>query len=257
MIRLIEGLIYPLFFLTVALGLGYWYWTTTPSYALSQIVASVKNKDCDTFERYVDIDSIVYRAIDDILRGPARESGMFGNLDQNIGVGIIGFFKPEIADIARAQITSFINKGTDLPGLSAPENGTPEKASAQEIQQADDSNFASYEKPHQYSLNKYAKEFKVKRQLYEYGLSKDGFHGVDYLKTAGPITLVGIKFHSPKLNRDFIVELKMEDAGGYWRITELSNLNDLISLYLETRDKIGSFHHRVIPITGMLADKAS
>lgn len=244
LIRIIERLIYPIFFLTVVVGLGYWYWTTTPSYALSQIVASVKNRDPDTFQRYVDIDSVTDRAIDELLHGPARESGIFNNLGNPLGVGIIGFFKPEIADIARSQISNYIAKGNlssedftqktaVTPAVSNAINTPAQPAAPATIQPYATPVPLQPESP---SLNRYSNQFKIKEQLHQYGLSRDGFRGIDYLKTSGPVTLVGLKFFSPKLNHDFVIELKMEDAGGYWRITEISNLSTLVSLYLETKD---------------------
>lgn len=243
--------------MTVVIGLAYWYWTTTPSYALSQIVGAVKNKDVETFEKYVDIESIAYRAIDDVLHGPARESGMFGNLDNMIGVGIIGLFKPEIAEIAKTQVLKFIEQGTlskqivEATKAANPFSGSQNNAAAPDSTANPDSTTAPqtpstvFEHHSSSSLSdgsiaRYAKKLKVQDQLKAYGLSKKGFKGIDYLKIEGTTAFVGFKFHSEKFNRDIIIEIKMEDAGGYWRVTELSNLNTLISTYLETRDKIES-----------------
>lgn len=259
MIRILERLIYPLFFVTVVIGLAYWYWTTTPSYALSQIVGAVKNRDCETFEKYVDIESIAYRAIDDVLHGPARESGVFGNFDSMIGVGIIGLFKPEIAEIAKTQVLKFIEAGTLSKSLvEATKAANPFAAKdpapasqGQYLSKTSDDTDSEQESPSAVfehrssgfsdsSISKYAKKLKVQNQLKAYGLSKKGFKGIDYLKIEGATAFVGFKFHSDKLERDIVIEIKMEDAGGYWRVTELSNLNDLINTYLETKDKVES-----------------
>ena len=258
MIRILERLIYPLFFVTVVIGLAYWYWTTTPSYALSQIVGAVKNRDCETFEKYVDIESVAYRAIDDVLHGPARESGMFGNFDNMIGVGIIGLFKPEIAEIAKTQVLKFIEAGTLSKSLvEASKNANPfvakqpeataptelvKTSSEENTETPAESPAAVFEHRRSgisdSSISKYAKKLKVNNQLKAYGLSKKGFKGIDYLKIEGATAFVGFKFHSDKLDRDIVIEIKMEDAGGFWRVTELSNLNDLINTYLETKDKV-------------------
>ncbi len=264
MIRILERLIYPLFFVTVVIGLAYWYWTTTPSYALSQIVGAVKNRDCETFEKYVDIESIAYRAIDDVLHGPARESGMFGNFDSMIGVGIIGLFKPEIAEIAKTQVLKFIEAGTlskslveatksanpfakkdePAPSVSSSQQSAGDTNSDTNSEQQEESPSAVFEHRRSgfsdSSIGKYAKKLKVNNQLKAYGLSKKGFKGIDYIKIEGATAFVGFKFHSDKLERDIVIEIKMEDAGGYWRVTELSNLNDLINTYIETKDKVES-----------------
>ena len=252
--------------MTVVLGLAYWYWTTTPTYALSQIVASVKNKDTETFEKYVDIESIAYRAIDDVLHGPARESGVFGNFDSMIGVGIIGLFKPEIAEIAKTQVLKFIESGTLVKAMAeaqknalnaaqtdkssnasatspAPANPEPDKANTATETPAADNPDSSSETPalaENSMVGRYARKLKLNTQLKAYGLSAKGFKGIDYIKIEGPTALVGFKFHSEKFNRNIIIEIKMEDAGGFWRVTELSNLNDLINTYIETKDKLES-----------------
>ncbi|MBY0551905.1 MAG: hypothetical protein K2W95_31770 [Candidatus Obscuribacterales bacterium] len=285
MFKLIERLIYPLFILTAVIGLVYWYWTTTPGYALTQIVAAIKNKDPDTFEKYVDIENISYHAVDDLLHGPARESGMFGNFDSMIGVGIISLFKPEIAEIARTHVLNFVKAGSLSklePTQTAPQTTIGDKPTEDEpplvppietpaVKDPVDKDYTSkpLREPEELSsrtnkdqlaslfgreskyndsgstVEKFAKNVKLQQQLKDYGLSKEGFKGVDYLKVDGPVALVGIKFHSKKLNRNFIIELKMEDSGGFWRITEFSNLNELIATYLELREQMrteaGSF----------------
>jgi hypothetical protein len=220
----------------------------------------VKNKDTETFEKYVDVESIAYRAIDDVLHGPARESGMFGNFDSMIGVGIIGLFKPEIAEIAKTQVLKFIESGQLSTSLkegqkgALTDNGSAE-ANAHSPKSLGSAVTVAKTEPEKESLSteikhgglpdnsmvtRYAKKLKVGEQLKAYGLSKQGFKGIDYLKIEGPTALIGFKFHSDKFGRDIIVEIKMEDAGGYWRVTELSNLNALISIYLETRNKLDS-----------------
>lgn len=262
MFKLLERLVYPIFILTAVIGLAYWYWTTTPGYALTQIVLAVKNKDADNFEKYVDIENIAYHAVDDLLHGPARDSGMFGNFDNMIGVGIISLFKPEIAEIARSQVLNFIKAGAAanvLPGKSQPaisdaSTGTTSQtsqpgpaANAQVVPAETDSETT---KPNVSSMfggaseggavEKFTKNLKLQQQLKDYGLSKEGWKGVDYLKVEGTTALVGLSFNSEKLKRKFIIELKMEDAGGFWRVTELSNLNELISTYLQIREEMRS-----------------
>lgn len=249
MIRLVERLIYPLFFLTVILGLAYWYWTTTPTYSLSQILGAVKNKDVDTFQKYVDIESIADRAIDDVLHGPARESGMFGNMDNMIGAGIIGLFKPEIAAIAKTQVLKFVESGALVKALNegkkAAQTGQTQTTGANLAvhtlsESPGDTSSASLPISDNSMVGRYARKLKLGGSLKAYGLSREGFKGIDYLKVEGQTALVGFKFHSDRFQRNIIIEIKMEENGGFWKVTELSNLNDLINTYLETKDKLQS-----------------
>lgn len=244
--RWIERLIVPLFMITAVIGLVYWYWTTTPSYAVQQVVNSVRARDVDTFTRYVDLDTMGERALDEIIHGPAKDSGIFGNFDSFIGMGIVSLFKTEIVEMFKHEVTKLVagdslsnlvpgDKSSREPskviGLSgsgqALANPTPIKAPS--LRRDGATNLLGGVKPGKLS--------KWKGELEDYGLSKKGFKGIDYFKEENGVNLIGLKFHSPKYGNDFIIEFKLEDAGGYWRVTELSNLSDLVMQYLEVRDR--------------------
>lgn len=236
--QFLERLIVPFALVVAVLGLVYWYWTTTPSYALTQVATSLKNRDIQTFQKFVDIDLLTSRAIDDVLHGPSR-SGLLGKYDSMIGSGIISFFKPEIVAIVHREVYNAIEKGS----VSLSSNQTMQTVTSAE---GDSYNLRSVQKPVQqleaeeeasggFGLPKLPKANKLKTAFREYGLSKEGFLGVDYLKSEGSNAFVGLRFHSPKLNRDFIIEFRMEDVGGIWKVTELSNVNELVKTYLEAR----------------------
>lgn len=245
--RWIERLIVPLFMITAALGLVYWYWTTTPSYAVQQVVNSLYHHDVDTFTRYVDLDTMGERALDEIIHGPAKDSGLFGNFDSFIGMGIVSLFKTEIVEMFKAEVCKAV-KGDSLVPLPAnqPPQAQAIPVSAPPAQLADaGSALATPQVPAIPATGstsllgspKPGKIAKLKAELEEYGLSKKGFKGIDYFKEENGMNFIGLKFHSPKYDTDFIIEFKLEDAGGYWRVTELSNLSALVEKYMELRDK--------------------
>lgn len=170
-----------------------------------------------------------------------------------IGVGIIGLFKPEIAEIAKTQVLKFVESGSLVNSLNEKkrltQNQTPEEnenSSKQAVKyqpntsEDNSSSLGSAFGSENSMVGRYARKLKLNTQLKAYGLSKDGFKGIDYIKIEGQTALVGFKFHSDKFDRNIVIEIKMEDAGGYWRVTELSNLNDLINTYLETRNQLES-----------------
>jgi hypothetical protein len=245
--QFLERLIVPFALIVAVLGLVYWYWTTTPSYALTQVATSLKNRDIETFQKFVDIDLLTSRAIDDVLHGPSR-AGLLGKYDSMIGAGIISFFKPEIVAVVHREVYNAIQKGS----LSLSSNQTMQSVATAD---GDTYNLRSVMKPVAqleaeeeasaggFGLPKLPKANKLKNSFREYGLSKEGFLGVDYLKTEGSNAFVGLRFHSPKLNRDFIIEFRMEDVGGTWKVTELSNVNELVKTYLESRSS-----HSPLPV---------
>lgn len=244
--RWIERLIVPLFMITAVIGLVYWYWTTTPSYAVQQVVNSVRAHDVDTFTRYVDLDTMGERALDEIIHGPAKNSGIFGNFDSFIGMGIVSLFKSEIVEMFKHEVTKLVagdsisnlvpgDKSSQEPvkviGMSGSGQAlaVPNAVKAPALTGGRSTSLLGGVKPGKLS--------KWKGELEDYGLSKKGFKGIDYFKEENGVNLIGLKFHSPKYGNDFIIEFKLEDAGGYWRVTELSNLSDLVMQYLEMRDR--------------------
>ncbi len=74
---------------------------------------------------------------------------------------------------------------------------------------------------------------KVKDQIKQFAR----FREFKYFEQKGNAALLGLEFYSPKLHENWVLEFKMEDAGGFWRVTEVSNLNQLIDKYLALHEK--------------------
>jgi hypothetical protein len=208
--RLAERLIFPLALVAGVLGLVYWYWTTTPAYAINSIIDAVRHHDKQTFEKYVDIDQLASHAFDDIVEGPAREQ-LLPRMDNMIGVGFLRFFKGEIVGVAHDKLCGFISD----PSIQLQAGGIDGSLAA---------------------MQKYKITPRVRQTLIDYGMSPYGFKGIKYLETKGSNSYLGLEFTSPRVRGNYIVEFRLEDAGGYWRVAELTNLNDLVSLYLSTRN---------------------
>lgn len=236
-VSLIERMIYPLALLTSVFGIVYWYWTTTPSYALSQVVVSLQNHDTTTFEKFVDIDSVASHAFDNVVDGPARGQVM-GRVSM-IGVGFIRMFKRDIIGIAHQKLIdevahgqvkvkmagSVLNNIIPGAGIVWANDLKPTGPTVAQATQVVSGGEDIVESP---NMNN-----KTRVLLREYGLTRGGFRGVKYLNTNGSSALLGLEFYSPRMNQNFVVEFKLEDAGGYWRVVELSNLNDLIAKYMQ------------------------
>lgn len=234
--RRLERWVYPLAFVTAVLGLGYWYWTTSPSYALTAVVVSVKNRDVDTFEKYVDVDSIISHAFDDIVQGPISTE-ILGRSNSFIGMGFIRFFKREIVELAHGKVDQYVGEGhihvaenvpttvNPITALAVMNSGHIVRAAANGKQEPIPRKFEGE-----------SKSDKLKRVLKEYGISASGYRGIKYLRTEGPKAYLGIEFFAPKLGKPWVAEFQLEDAGGYWQITQLDNLNDIVNMYMASKD---------------------
>ncbi len=85
----------------VVLGLGtfglYWYWTRTVDYAMSQIVSAALDRDLETFKKYVDVQGLCSRLVDDISASAMEQqpaSSKAEALGQTLGAGLVEMMKP-------------------------------------------------------------------------------------------------------------------------------------------------------------------
>lgn len=236
LLRRLERWAYPLAFFTAVFGLAYWYWTTTPSYALTAVVVSVKNRDVEMFEKYVDVDSILSHAFDDIVQGPIS-SEILGRSNSFIGMGFVRFFKREIVELAHGKVDDYVSEGhvhmaDNVPTTVNPITALAVMNSGQIVQAATKGKQEIIPQ----RVDGESKTDKLKRVLKEYGISALGYRGIKYLRIEGPKAYLGIEFFAPKLSKMWTAEFQLEDAGGHWQITELDNLNDIVNMYMASKD---------------------
>lgn len=173
--------------------LGYWYWTKTPQYSLKQMQESVAQHDLAAFNKYVDIDSVTSRAIDQLLELKLNDpKDVQDDTTKNFAAGLIKILKPQLVAVAKEEMKTFVEKGTtEIPD------------------------------------NQSANNPKMK-ELLNTGSGKAEFKGVAYTNKDGKIATVGLDMFYPKLNSTTLLEVKMREMDGYWQIAEISNLASFV-----------------------------
>ena len=168
---------------------GYNYWINTPQYSLLQIQKSVENKDRLLFEKYVDSKKIIEEIVDDI-------SEMF--IDE--------------VDNGQSNEYSILNPAFWASGLTSILKPTIESV----IEEAFDDfweheieNFDSYEPSS------------------EFGNIVGSFE-ISYIKKDGKVARLGLVAIDPLTSDEVNLEFKLNKIENYWRITEISNLEELL-----------------------------
>ena len=168
---------------------GYNYWINTPQYSLLQIQKSVENKDRLLFEKYVDSKKIIEEIVDDI-------SEMF--IDE--------------VDNGQSNEYSLLNPAFWASGLTSILKPTIESV----IEEAFDDfweheieNFDSYESSS------------------EFGNIVSSFE-MSYIKKDGKVAKLGLVAIDPLTSDEVNLEFKLNKIENYWRITEISNLEELL-----------------------------
>lgn len=97
----------------------YKYWKATPEYAFIQIKKSIENHDRNLFYDYVDVDSLVKRAVDVLLqemneKTPASSSNEWEQLGASLASGLVSMMKPKLIEMAKDQIDQLIEARSDI-----------------------------------------------------------------------------------------------------------------------------------------------
>ena len=168
---------------------GYNYWINTPQYSLLQIQKSVENKDRLLFEKHVDSKKIIEEIVDDI-------SEMF--IDE--------------VDNGQSNEYSLLNPAFWASGLTSILKPTIESV----IEEAFDDfweheieNFDSYESSS------------------EFGNIVGSFE-ISYIKKDGKVARLGLVAIDPLTSDEVNLEFKLNKIENYWRITQISNLEELL-----------------------------
>lgn len=198
-------------FLLVCLVVGYNWWQSTPGYAMSQISSSLKNRDLQAFERYVDLERLCPRLIDDLIVSALREvepaSSGAESLGYAIGLGFVEMMKPSLTEMLRNAIRDAVEDGDlehldfDSPGLASPDESTMALASL----------------------------------TGQTGVGGDGCTGIKYKRKNGDSVRYGLGFYNTEYDKDLILELELWDTGDHWRLVAFSNIQELAAEVNELR----------------------
>jgi len=179
---------------------GIWYlqYLKSPQYSLRMTVKAINQHDLTTFNKYVDLDGLLGRIIDQLLaeKRDGKESDAFSRLGEGIAKGFMELAKPKLIELAKESISSYVEKGKS-------EKETQEKNGSAPTVVGD-------------ILNKSLGE-------------KKSFQGIKYVKKEDKIAYVGIPVYREEYDATLVFDLKMRDKGDYWQIAEVTNFAEIMA----------------------------
>jgi hypothetical protein len=99
----------PVLLVGLVLGVGGGYaWTFTPSYSLYCLKRALETHDYETFSRYVDIDSVLDHALDELREagsGQAEKPRLKGFLGKLARKGLFKFLTGEAREVTKAGLS--------------------------------------------------------------------------------------------------------------------------------------------------------
>lgn len=197
---------------------GYNYWTSTPEYSLIQIKKSIDTHNISLFQKHVDIDSVVNRAVD-VLIGQVLDESIDSDssgleaLGASLAAGMVMLMKPKIVEYATSKIVHFIEEGKG-----------PQKADQQSAKEA------------QKTLSGVESFFSNHKEIKQ-----------SYLKKQENIAYLGIQRFDEKLKDVITLEFKLRKMDGYWQLVEVSNLEVMMSRIETLRsDRLAEINQPII-----------
>lgn len=178
---------------------GYYYYNSLkagPSYALMQAAAASQTHDLATFERYVDVDALTGRLVDDVVNQGSVLTSLVpgGSLAMS---GALRLLKPQLTKAAHKEIQRYIETGSlDAAAAAAPKRMV------------------------NLSLTGLAGRV----------VGPDSkFKGIKYTTEKGNEALVGLEFTQPKYDTTMVLEVKLlKQADDHWQVKEITNTSELV-----------------------------
>ena len=198
--KISKGLIIAATMLIVGGGAGYYYWTGTPKYSLLQIKSAIDNHNTPLFNKHVDVESVVSRAVDVAMEHALNEASTSNtsgaeDFGASLVAGMIVLMKPKIIQYATNKIEMVIEGGPST-----------------------ESHLTTAEKP-----------------LAGIDSFFDGTGGLEqvYLRKEDYIAYLGLERFDDKLQDTLTLEFKLRKLDGYWQVIEISNLKEM---YVRTEE---------------------
>ena len=172
----------------------FFYWLRTPAYALNQVRLAVKEHNTTKFERYVDLDSVLGNAFEDIIKAESKINN--DNLFSNpFALSILHMLKPSVVSLMKQEA---LDRIATIP--------SKEEKVVDPVPDA------------------------MRRNMERHiPLDKLSLKDMQLTKQEGGIAIATLVLHNEALNKDFLAKLLMQanDAGD-WQIRKVDNLAELI-----------------------------
>jgi hypothetical protein len=102
---------------------GYLYWKRTPEFALKQVAKAITTHDRELFETYVDTESVINRAIDDLLAHENAQRTIDDgekSLGEQIGEGLVQLMRPKIVEMVQRELNKAIEPTGPAEDVESP-----------------------------------------------------------------------------------------------------------------------------------------
>lgn len=186
----------------VAVGGGFWYWTTTPEYSLDQIKESVIEHNASKFQMYFSPGQVAESMVKDLLASPLRKTLGGEVLVRFSGMVSESTIQHEVASGIANDIKVLVETGS----FSAQGGSASDKVSMGALDE-------------------------------RLGIRTLSLKKLQEIKVDGDRATVRMLLHNGKFNADFEMVGEMEHKDGYWQATRIINVVDCFQTLFDLESK--------------------
>ena len=178
---------------------GYNYWINTPQYSLLQIQKSVDTKDRALFDKHVDTNGIIEEIVEDLSKLFIEEMDAEESSE-------FSFFDPQVLAAGFLSLFQPVIENAIEEGFDEFWEDEVETVEIKESKSGFRNNLDSFE--------------------------------MSYLKKDGKIAKLGLEREDPDSGRIVKIEFKLNKIENYWRITQISNLDELLKQNMDEVEEL-------------------
>ncbi len=200
---------YVVFILLIIIVSGFFLWRImiSPQYSLKQLEKAMNAHDVTAFNKYVDLDGVVDSMIVQIWQyyTSKEETGSrWSEIRNEISNSLLSVVKPNLKEIIKREVLDYIATGQWTDAETENEN----KISSLII--------------------------RIIKERIDPGQWDQ--QSVNYTEIEGETAHVGLTYYDEAKETNFLLEVKMRDMKGYWQIVEITNITQLLNMFLNIDD---------------------
>ncbi len=224
---------------------GYWYWTTTPQYAVEEMRAAVRTHDLDKFQKFVDLNHVSSALVDDFVAEPMQRLSDGGVAGQIIMMGVAGVLRPILVSGISHEVTNFVETGSftgrtrnDDPDPLSKATAAQGDSESPKISQNNDAQNAlapdpGHHRRHAVTMSIEGDGIKQNMTLnyfdMKFGFRRHAFKQIQYIKVDGSAAEVGILLHNQIYDKDLVLKLGLTQKDGHWQVSRLVNFPEFVT----------------------------
>lgn len=164
----------------------------SPEASLDSLVAALRDRDSVRVVKYIDVSRVANSAVDQFIAAAQVQAQEPGELGAAVATGMLEAMKPMIAGMIEGAVWMVLGSAEPVEGEAA--------AGMAELFGGQEPNFDEI---------------------------VDAYEGVAYVDDRDTMALVGLNVFRQETNATVVVEVMMEPVDDYWRLVELTNLEQL------------------------------